>query len=73
MTQHLTPDLTPDLIAEALAKYEWIWASEGDDTFIVDKALGDGKMRVTLYRPDEHKGRDVEVEARTFRIVEVES
>lgn len=70
----MTKHLTPDLIAEALAKYEWIWASEGDDIFVVDKALGDGKMRVTLYRPYEHKDQhDVEVDCRTFRIVEVES
>lgn len=69
MTQHLTPDL----IAESLVEYDGIWASDDDATFVVDKHLGGGEVRVTLWRWDEDKAHDVEVDARTFRIVEVES
>ena len=34
---------------------------------------GEGRVLVTLWRWDDDKAHDVEVEARTFRLVEVES
>ena len=67
MTQHLNPAV----IAEALAGYDEIHV--GDDSALTFDHKGSGEMAVTLWRWDHDKAHDVEVEARTFRIVEVES
>lgn len=69
MTQHLTADL----IAEALAKYDEIWTSRStDETSLTFDHKGGGEMRVTLWGWDHDQADDVEVDARTFRLVEVE-
>ena len=60
MSQHLTADL----IAEALVKY---------DTSLTFIHKGGGEMAVTLWGWDHDEADDVEVESRTFRLVEVES
>lgn len=66
MTQHLTPDL----IADGL-DYRGEIALPGDLTLAFDKPTSAGEVRVTLWRFDGDD--DVEVECRTFRLVEVES
>ena len=66
--------VTPDLIAETLAEYDGIWtARSSDDTSLTFDHKGSGEMAVTLWRWDDDKAHDVEVECRTFRIVEVGS
>lgn len=70
MTQHLTADL----IAEALAEYEEIWVGYHDLLRIVfDKPPEGGVVRAALWEYDTETDREAQVEARTFRIVEVES
>ena len=70
----MTKHLTPDLIAEALVKYDGVWTAESrDDTSLTFDHKGGGEMAVTLWRWDFYKGHDVEIECRTFRIVEVGS
>lgn len=70
MSQHLTADL----IAEALVKYDEIWTAESrDDTSLTFIHKGGGEMAVTLWGWDHDEADDVEVESRTFRLVEVES
>lgn len=71
MSQHLTADL----IAQALDAHPWLAFDVGGmpgDNVTFD-SRGEGRVLVTLWRRDEDTGYDVEVEARTFRIVEVES
>ena len=68
----MTDRLTPDLIADGL-DYRGEIAIPDDHTLAFDKPTSAGEVRVTLWRFDADGADDVEVEARTFRIVEVES
>mgnify|MGYP004494102949 CR=1 FL=1 len=74
MTDKMTKRLTPDLIAETLGEYDGIYSEQlGDDYSLFVDHKGMGEASVTLWKYDEDEGHDVEVDARTFRIVEVES
>ena len=66
----MSKHLTPDLIADGL-DYRCEIALPGDLTLAFDKPTSAGEVRVTLWRFDG--AADVEVESRTFRIVEVTS
>ena len=70
MTQHLTPDL----IAEALAEHDGIGVGLTDlQSIVFDKPSKGGVVRATYYTYDYGEDRELEVDCRTFRIVEVES
>ena len=70
----MTKHLTPDLIAKTLAEYDGIWVGWTDlQSIVFDKPSKGGVVRATYYTYDYGEGRDVEIECRTFRIVEVES
>ena len=58
MTHHLTADLIADELATNSPNLSF-------------DQRGEGRVLVTLWRWDEDKGYEVEVEARTFRLVEV--
>ena len=65
-------DLTPDLIGETLGEYDGLFCATDSDTLAFEHK-GSGELLVTLWRWDDHKGEDVEVDLRRFRLVEVES
>lgn len=64
--------LSADLIGETLGDLDGLFCASYSDTLAFEHK-GSGELLVTLWRYDDHKGEDVEVAARTFRIVEVES
>ena len=68
----MTHHLTADLIAEALDDLDEL-AICASRSLTFDKPTKGGQVRVTLWRWDDDKAHDVEVECRTFRLVEVES
>lgn len=72
MTQHLTPDLIAEALERDRIEADFPFTGVRGDNITFDHRSG-GRVIVTLWRWDEDKAHDVEVECRTFRIVEVES
>ena len=65
--------VTPDLIGETLDVAGEIGCQPDTDRWLAVDHKGSGEMSVTLWEYDCHLEIDVEVDCRTFRIVEVES
>lgn len=73
MTQHLTPDRIAAALEESRIEVAFTATGVRGDTDITFDDRGEGRILVSLWRWDEDKSQPVEVESRTFRIVEVES
>lgn len=72
MTHHLTADLIAEALEEGRIEAPFAATGVRGDNITFDHRSG-GRVLVTLWRWDDDKAHDVEVECRTFRLVEVES